>query len=95
MSFLELYIPMLAAFVSGAIILETLSYGLGKFIALRQEKKFKALEKKLLEMQERGEEPTPEMMAELMPYLYQTQPVTMPALPSPKAGSGHSTGHYL
>jgi hypothetical protein len=95
MSFLELYIPMLAAFVSSVIILETLSYGLGKFMIHRQEKKFKDLEKKLLEMQQRGEEPTPEMMAELMPYLYQTQSGGMPALPSPKTGSGHSTGHYL
>lgn len=96
MSFLELYLPMLSAFVSSAIILEILNYGLGKFMVHRQEKKFRSLEKKLLEMQERGEEPSPELMAELMPYLYnQLPPGSMPAFPPPKAGPEQSTGHYL
>jgi hypothetical protein len=62
----------------------------------RQEKRFRALEKKVLEMQERGEEPTPEMVAELMSYLYPQMPLGgMPVPPAPKPGSGQSTGHYL
>lgn len=96
MSFLELYFPMLAAFVSSAILLEILNYVLGRFMSRRQENKLKALEKKFLEMQESGEEPTPEMVAELMPYLQQIPFGSMPALPPvPKPGSGESTGHYL
>jgi len=95
MSFIEIYFPTLAAFVSSAILLEVLNYGLGKFMVRRQENKFKALEKKFLEMQERGEEPTPEMMEQLMSYMYtQVPPGSMPAVPPP-ARSEQSTGHYL
>ncbi len=96
MSFLELYSPMLAAFVSSAILLEILNYGLGRFMIWRQENKLKNLEKRIMEMQARGEEPTPEMMSELMPYLQQMPFGSMPALPPvSKPGSGESTGHYL
>ena len=96
MSFLELYLPMLAAFVSSAVLLEILNYGLGRFMSWRQENKLRDLEKRILEMQASGEEPTPEMIAELMPYLQQMPFGSMPALPPiPKPGSGESTGHYL
>lgn len=95
MSFLELYFPMLAAFVSSAIVLEVLNYAVSKFMIRRQEKKFKSLEKKMIEMYERGEEPTQEMMAELLPYMQQMPPGGMPAAPAPKPGSGEGTGHYL
>lgn len=96
MSFLELYFPTLAAFVSSAILLEGLNFVLSKFMVRRQENKLKALKKKLLEMQLRGEEPTPEMLAELMPYMYNQMPLSdMPVATTPKPGSEQGTGHYL
>ena len=95
MSFLDLYLPMVAAFVSSAILLEILNYGMGKFMSRRQEKRFRALEKMVLEMQERGEEPSPEIMAELMSYLYQMPLGGMPRAPVSKAGDGAATGQYL
>lgn len=95
MSFWTIYFPTLAAFITSAVFLEVANFALNRFLINRQEKKYRALEKRFLEMQARGEEPTPEMMAELMPYLQQMPYGGMPVPPAPKSGPGESTGHYL